>query len=76
MSSYRIWIGISTIGQPLVKNIKLKNNEYHPFRSDKEAEEWVKNVVKSKVDYFRWFKSGKYAILKEDGSYIIGRYVR
>lgn len=73
MNTYRIWIGIETINQP-VKNIALKRNEYHCFHNDREVEEWVKRRVKSEVDYFNWYKSAKYAILKNDGSFMVGRY--
>jgi len=71
---YRIWIAIETTNQN-IKHLVIKRNEFNCSYSDSEMEEWVKNKVKNIVDYYTWYASGKYAILKEDGSYIIGRYI-
>lgn len=74
MNRYRVWIGLAVTNQ-YINNIAIKKNEYHCFHNDREVEEWVKNRIKGIVDYYTWYASGKYAILREDGSYIIGRYV-
>lgn len=73
MRKYRVWISVSVKNQR-VNNIVLRKNEYHTFINDIEAEKWTKVKSKGFVEHIQWFTSASYAVLKEDGTYITGRY--
>ena len=50
-----------------------KKHEWHIFKTDDDCKKWVENRIKSKLKFIRYFLSSSYAILKEDGTYIVGR---
>lgn len=72
MNKYRVWLGFSVKDQKF-STLEIKRGEYKVFRDDKEVEKWISTKAKKSIGRIYFYTSAKYAILREDGSFIEGR---